>query len=253
MAGWEWVSNAAFVGCIFLSLVIHMYLSFHFIHDVRYGLEGNYTGIIDAIDDHALNPAKTKRLKEYTWMSFDHHANVQKNTTAFSPHEINLHRLGHLMLDPFAVFFGFPHIVMSRTDLAVANFCTMAVFFASVALFASWAEPDWLGRCCYYDANTESGAYGRCDDSSAPINADPFRQGCSLMSWEMLIIVGVMLLSLLVSFGLWVYTFILFHYILRKSSTAVLEKLDTLAMADSHLGIKWLSKSPPPSFDFHRN
>ena len=253
IAGWEWVSNAAFVGCIFLSLVLHMYLSYRFIHDVRFGLEGNYTGIIDAIEDHALNPEKTKRLKEYTWMSFDHHANVQKNTTSFSPHEINLHRLGHLMLDPFAIFFGYPHIVMSRSDLAIANFCNIFVFIVAAIVLGSWAQPNWQGRCCYYDENTRSGAYGRCDDPHAPINSDPFRLKCGLLSWQMTVLLGIMCLNLLISFGLWLYTFILFHYILRKSNAAVLAKLDAMAKTDSHLKRRWLKKSPPPPYDYHRS
>lgn len=253
MAGWEWASNVAFVGCVFLSLLIHMYLSYHFVHDVKFGLDGNYTGIIDAIDDHGLPPEKAKRLKEYTWMSFDHHTNIQDNTTSFSPHEINLHRLGHLLLDPFAIFFGYPHIVMSRSDLAVANFCSLFIMFGTFSALVGWAQPDWNGRCCYYDENTRTGASGRCDDSTAPIGSDPFRLKCALLSWEMAILLGIFLLALMISFGLWLYTFILFHYILRKSSATVLEKLDTLAVADAQINAAWLAKSPAPRFDFHRD
>jgi hypothetical protein len=253
MGGWIWFSNALFVGGVAISLLIHMYLSYNFVHDVRYGLDGNYTGIIDAIDDHGLEKEKNARLKKYTWMSFDHHTNVQKNTASFAPHEINLHRLGHLLIDPFAIIFGYPHIVMSRSDLAVANFGALATMLASLIALIAWAQPDWEGRCCYYDDNTRSGRYGLCSDSSAAISADPFRLKCSVLSWEMAILVGIFCIALLVSFGLWMYTFVLFHYILRKSSVAVLDKLDTLAMADDHLGTAWLAKSPAPAFDFHRS
>ena len=248
MGGWIWISNVAFVSAVFLSMLIHMYLSYRFVHDVRTGLDGNYIGILDTIDDHGMSPERTKRLKDYTWMSFDHHANVQKNVSGFSPHEINLHRLGRLLIDPFAILFGYPHIVMSRSDLAVANFASLMVLFITCVVFGTYSSPKWSATCCYYDSNTESGKFGTCDDANAPISLDPFRLSCGLLSVEMAFLLLLIGTCLLVSFGLWFYTFVMFHYILTKSRTTVMDKLDTLAKTDTHLNKAWLEQSPKPDF-----
>jgi hypothetical protein len=46
---------------------------------------------------------------------------------------------------------------------------------------------------------------------------------------------------------------VLFHYILKKCRTTVLDKLGTLALADEPFTHQWLKKSAPPPFDFHRS
>jgi len=242
MDTWEWASNVAFLLCIVLSLGLHGYLSFRFVHDVRFGLEGNYTGFQDAIK------GKSQRLKDYVWMCFDHHTDQKKNNP-FSPHEIHLHRLSHLLVDPFSIIFGFPHIVLSRSDLAIANFINLATMVGTWMLYFQWAVPLFQEECCYYDASTRTGRFGKCNDPHSAVSRDPFRADCSVgSSLSMKLLGGLGIIQILLTIGLWLYSLILFHYLLHKISKHSMQKLEELAEQNEKQSKVWLSRSKMPSY-----
>lgn len=245
---WIWISNAVFAGCVVLSLAIHAYLSYNFADRVRHGLEGNYTGTIDAINQHqSCDADKVARLKKYTWTAF--HTHINNNTsTVFSPHEINLHRVTELFLDPFAIVFGFPLIVLARSDLAIANFINLLAMHATWVLYFEWAMPRYEASCCYYDEATQNGNGGACDDPTAPIANDPFRLSCSGLNIELTVILSIGLFQILLMLVFWLYGVILYNFIVYKTMAKTLQVLDQAAKDTSESIDVHHSKYPPPVY-----
>jgi len=246
---WIWVSNAVFAGCVVLSLAIHAYLSYNFVGRVRYGLEGSYTGTIDVINQHSgqCDPAKVARLKKYTWTAFHTHLNSNSNTV-FSPHEINLHRMTELFLDPFAIVFGFPLIVLSRSDLAIANFANLIAMHVTWILYDRWAIPRWEATCCYYDEATRNGNGGECNNPNAPIANDPFRLSCSGLNLELTILLCIGLFQILLMLMFWLYGVMLYNFIVYKSTSKTLQILDQAAQDTAPSIEAHHLKYPPPSY-----
>lgn len=247
METWEWIVNLCFIGSVFLSLAIHIYLSYNFTHNVRSGVEGSYTGTIDAINSHQASfpPEAISRMKKFTHFSFMHHS---PSNGTFTPHEINLHRLVTLFFDPFAILFGLPQIVLSRSDLALANMANLAAMVGTWLLYSEWAVPRWEKTCCYYDASTRSGSFGACNDPTAQIAKDPFREPCSGLSLEMIIIASFGVAEVAVSIGIWLYSVVLFEYILHNQTIATLKKLHVVALTHSEDTDKFHLFHPPPPY-----
>ena len=252
MSTWIWVSNAVFGGVLFLSLLIHAYLAYNFVDRVRYGVEGSYTGMIDMIDDHKhLNKdeKETALLKKSAWHMFHSHVNNEDGKAqAFVPHEINLHRLGILFFDPFSILFGFPHIVLSRSDLAIANMLLIWCLVGTWNLYFHWALPRYNETCCHYDDATRAGHAGLCNNPDDPISFDPFRLSCNGYNLELTIILftAVAELGLIVLF--WLYSTILYQFIVTKSTRPVLASLKQVASTRADLINKSAERDPPPPY-----
>lgn len=252
MSTWIWVSNAIFGGALFLSLLIHAYLAFNFVDRVRYGVEGSYTGMIDMIDDHKhLNKSEeeTTLLKQSAWHLFHSHVNKEDDQSqAFVPHEINLHRLGILFFDPFAILFGFPHIVLSRSDLAIANMFLIWCMIGTWNLYFHWALPRYHETCCHYDDATRAGHAGLCNNPNDPIAFDPFRLSCNGYNLELTIIIwtGVAELGTIVLF--WLYSTILFQFIVSKNTRSTLLGLKQVATTRTDLIKSSTEENPPPPY-----
>lgn len=215
METWEWVFNALFVGSLFTSLGIHAYLSYHFVDDIKSSLHPNYEALLSVLDmhSHRFDPAHHEDMKGLVWMQW----NNLKAKANFAPHQVYLHRISHLFIDPFAIFFGFPHILLARSDLAILNFCNIWMFVGTWLLYTLYAVPSWLETCCYYDSATSSGRFGLCNDPASAIYDDPYRQSCttSTYTWVMqfLLWFGVAQIACIIS--LWVYITVLFHHLLN--------------------------------------
>ena len=248
MDSWMWNVNVAFVASIVLSLGLHVYLSYNFVTDVRTGLEGNYVGLVDVLDSHSdiCTPAQIKRFKKYTWWTFEHHRSLGRNSS-FVPREIHLKRLSILFLDPFAIFFGYPHIVMARSDLAIANFFLIAVFTGMGSLYFLWAKPIFDQTCCFYEGIAD-GSFGYCDDLSASIVHDPFRLPCHGQSITMIVLIVIMIACVLIIFGLWFYSFLIFHYLVHRNTVPYIQKLSQVSYEHRKQANAWFEKSPPPDY-----
>lgn len=249
---WIWISNALFAGALFLSLSIHAYLSYKFVDRVRYGMEGSYTGVVDAVDSHGHLITDAENVKKYTWRIFnqhrDKHMDGSIDVRAFTPHDINLHRMGHLFFDPFAMLFGFPHIVLSRSDLAILNFFNIITMGLTWTLYTGWAIPRYDRTCCHYDISTRSGHAGACNDPSARIYHDPFRLKCDFYSYELQIILFFGIAQIILMFLLWLYSTVLFHYIVYKSTRKTIMSLQQSANAVRSETDRHTKAVPPPAY-----
>lgn len=254
MSTWIWVCNALFIGAVSLSLAIHAYLSYNFVDRVRYGIEGSYTGTIDAINDYEETVGKdaANKMKKYVWMAHHRHTNGNDEVAAskgnFTTHDINLHRLGILFFDPFSILFGFPHIVLSRSDLAITNFVNIIVMIGTWNLYFQWGLPRWKRTCCYYDSSTSSGSAGHCDDPHSSIYHDPFRLSCTGMNLELTIIMCFGLAQLIITVVLWLYSTALYHYIVYESLKNTLKKLNNVAEISEPAIINHHKKFPMPPY-----
>jgi hypothetical protein len=82
------MANLAFVGSLILSLVLHLVLWKRFVHDVKYDKEGQYTGLIDLVNNTKLVPQKElKYFKWYIWATLQHN---EKNSLS-SNHYVYLY------------------------------------------------------------------------------------------------------------------------------------------------------------------
>lgn len=255
MSTWIWVSNAIFGIAIFLSLSIHAYLAFNFVDRVRYGIEGSYTGMVDFVDQHKhLNKSEdeTVLLKKCAWHLFKTHmSSSDGQSQRFTPHELNLHRLGILFFDPFAILFGFPHIILSRSDLAIANFFLILSMTGTWNLYFYWAVPRYNETCCYYDHTTSSGAAGHCNNPADPITHDPFRLDCNGLNLEMTIILVAGLVQFLIVFIFWLYSTILFQFIVSKKTAPYLAGLKQGAKNSKDVIEESAKNDPPPPYKMH--
>jgi hypothetical protein len=253
MDTWILVTNLIFGTAVFLSFSIHAYLMYGFVDKVRYGVEGNYTGTIDFItshDDDILGDKNTgQKIKNYVWYLFHSHVNDKSNDhTVFTPHEINLHRLSILFFDPVSIVFGLPHIIMARSDLAIANFCNLIGIAATWQLYFNWAIPRYNEVCCYYDESTRSGLWGKCDDPRAKISNDPFRIECSALNIEQIILISVGVTQVVLVLVLWLYSVILFYYIISKHTTDLINRLKKGALEAEASIADSTAKHPPPDY-----
>lgn len=248
MDAWMWNVNVVFVGSILLSLLLHGYLSYNFISDVRTGLEGNFVGLVDMLDTQSAiyTPAEIKRFKRYTWWTFENHRSLSRKGS-FVPKEVHLKRMGILFLDPFAIFFGYPHIVMARSDLAIANFFLISVFSGLASLYWVWALPLYNQTCCFYHGNSD-GTFGFCDDPMASIVHDPFRIPCSGQSIEMIVLIVLMVACILSIFGLWFYSYLVFHYLVHRNTVPYVQEINHVSEKYEVPANNWHDLSPAPPY-----
>ena len=249
MKSWIWISNAVFAGSIILSLAIHAYLSYNFKKNLVFGMEGNYTGTIDTINQYkeTFSPDQINDLKKYTWTAFHSHI-TSKAGGSFTPHEIHLHRITELFFDPFAILFGFPAIIIARSDVAIANFLNVLLMPITWWLYTSWALPRWEETCCYYDDATHSGSAGECNNPTSPVYHDPFRLSCTGLNTELTIILCIGLGQLVLSFIFWLYSTILYNYIVMKSTKQMLVSLHQVATEKKLEVSTHHAEYPPPAY-----
>ena len=249
MSSWIWISNAVFAGSIVVSLAIHAYLSYNFKKNLQTGAEGNYTGTIDTINQHknTFTAEQSDTLKKYIWTAFHSHVTSGTNES-FAPHEIHLHRITELFFDPVAIFLGFPAIIIARSDVAIANFFNILLMPVTWALYTNWAIPRWEKTCCYYDDATSSGGAGDCNDSSSPIYHDPFRLSCKGLNTELTVILCIGLGQLALSFIFWLYSVILYNFIVMGNTKKLLTSLHQVANEKKLEVLNHHAEYPPPAY-----
>lgn len=227
MSKWIWISNAIFAGSIFLSMAIHAYLMYFFVYYIRFGIEGIYTGIIECIDDHThvfQDIEEKLNLKKYIRWAL--HSHIEGNSKeSFLTHGFNLHRLTILFFDPIAILGGFVHIILGRSDLAIFSMLNSLLMVGTWFLYYSWAIPRYEETCCYYDDTTRMGSAGLCNDPFSSLAHDPFRKECTGYNFELVLIISFGILQIVIGIVMWLYSVILFQYIILKGNSSNLQAL----------------------------
>ena len=200
---------------------------YFFVYYIRFGIEGIYTGIIECIDDHThvfQDIEEKLNLKKYIRWAL--HSHIEGNSKeSFLTHGFNLHRLTILFFDPFAILGGFVHIILGRSDLAIFSMLNSLLMVGTWFLYYRWAIPRYEETCCFYDETTRTGIAGLCNDPLSSLAHDPFRKECTGYNLELVLIISFGILQIVIGIIMWLYSVILFQYIIIKGNSNNLQAL----------------------------
>ena len=224
--GWLWAANVAFVLTIVASVLLQLYLWKHFVHDVKHELEGQYTGLIDMVNNTtALPKEEAKYIKWYIWMTMHQHRKKNVKTNEFNFPSVNLQRCSHLFMDVFAILSGIPHIILSRTDLAILQMINVVFMIGTLVAYQD-ASNTWANTCGYYDSETSSGRFGVCTNATSIIARDPNRLSCAgTYSSEMKFLIWFFVIELVGMLLMWLYTYTVFHHLLHDQNKSMINNL----------------------------